>query len=225
MKNSQNEYSRGPLVGGICLIVASCLTVFFMMHHPTGSSHSFGEFVEEVRSEQMINVIVHGAMIAMVGTFVFCLSWLSSCLGFDRSSVRAAMTAYLLGAIAMIAAPTVSGLIVPAFMGRYEGASPDQFEMARQILGMLRDINRSCFLLGTVGMSLGVFFWSAAMLFRLKPFWVTGILGLAVGIVGVGGVLTGQLDATLHGTMLFVVMQSIWNICAAILMIRGANFG
>lgn len=188
METSEPTVGRGPKVAGILLIVASCIAIFFILHHPTGSSHSFGEFVDEVRSEPVINLIVHGTMISVMLLFVYCVSWLSSCLGFGSSWVRVGMVSYSLGAIAMVAAATVSGLIVPGFMSRYTGATADQFEIGRQILGMLREVNRSCDLLGVVAMSAGVCSWSVAMLVRRKKNWITGILGLVVGVIGVAGV-------------------------------------
>jgi len=224
--SNQNDIKNGAFVAGIIILAATLIVVFLMLHHPSPGSHSFADKVDEFGSngghshKGMSNVLVHGGAIAIMGLYVFAFSWLSTCLGWNRTSVRLAMLSYTLGALGMIAAAMVSGFIMPFFLGRYDGATPAESEMAIQVLRLLRDVNRCFDQLGVIAMSSGVLFFAIAMLCERQRFWIAGILGVIVGLAGMASPVSGHFDATVHGIIAFVILQGIWNITVAILLMR-----
>src|SRR5262245_5625841 len=98
---------------GVALAVASLLTVAFMAHHPTVHAHGPAGFVEEVTRGALVNGVVHGSLIALVGVFVYGFTGLASRLGMNSALARAGLVAYGMGAIALVAAALANGFILP----------------------------------------------------------------------------------------------------------------
>ena len=204
-------------IAGITLIAASLVAMFGILHHPTHAEHEqdnrpIADILEEMQSQQLINTLVHGTMIVIVGLFVFSTSYLTELLGFDRASVRAAMIVYLFGGSCMVIAAAVNGFISPSVMGKLSAAATLDKASIDAIGGLLSEINRIAALTGVVGMSLGVLLWSIGMLQQTNPWRLAGVIGLCVGGIGVIGILSGQLRATVPGMIFFVATQSAWNI-------------
>ena len=207
-------------LAGSCLIGSSILMIFAMLHHPTGHGHDFASFVKEVKSLQTLNAIVHGGAIGIIAAFIFGFSYVSDRLGWSRAPVRVAAIAYGIGTSAMIIAAMVSGFLVPFFLERYSQATATEMEIATEVLGLLREANRAFDLLGVCGMSIGVACWSVAIFGRQPKDWLTGGLGLIVGLVGILGIFTGLTEASVSGILAFVLLQGVWNIRVGIQMLR-----
>ena len=207
---------------GILLIAGSILMIFAMLHHPTGHEHEFSEFIEEVQAFQLLNALVHGGAIGLLLIFVLGFSFLSDRLGWNRLDVRLAVIFYVLGGAAMVVAAMISGFIVPFFLDRYSEASAAELQFAESMLTLLREVNRAFDQLGVIGMSVGVFFWSTAMIYRERQKWIGGGLGIAVGVLGVAGVFTGHLEASVPGIISFVLLHGTWNFCIGLKLLRPA---
>lgn len=205
---------------GILLIAGSILMIFAMLHHPTGHEHEFSEFIEEVQSFQLLNALVHGGAIGLLLIFMLGFSFLSDRLGWSRLDVRLAVIFYVLGGAAMVVAAMVSGFIVPFFLDRYSEASAAELQIAESILALLREVNRAFDQLGVIGMSVGVFFWSTAMIYRERQEWIGGGLGILVGVLGVAGVFTGHLEASVPGIIAFVLLHGTWNFWIGLKLLR-----
>src|SRR5262245_58614823 len=89
---------------GVVIAAASVLSVAFMMLHPTVHARGVANFVEAVVREAFRNVLVHGALIALMAALV-CGFWgLASRLGLRSLCVRGGLVAYVFGALTMTAA-------------------------------------------------------------------------------------------------------------------------
>jgi hypothetical protein len=206
-------------VAGIVLIITSMLMIFLMMHHPTSHSHGMAKFMEDVEHMQSLNIVVHGGAIVILLLLAFCMSVLSSRLGTGSVFVRLAMIFYGAGILSMCAAATVSGFLVPGSLSTLAEATQPQLATGQQILALLRTINRTCDEFGVLGMSAGLFFWSLQMCLPRRGRLV-GFLGAIVGLIGIAGLLSGHLGATVHGVIAFVVLQGIWNSLVGIGLLR-----
>lgn len=122
------------------------------------------------------------------------------------------MLVYLFGGVCMVTAAAVNGFISPSVMGKLSVAPMLNQASANVCKLLLTEINRVAALAGVVGMSLGVMFWSVGMLRQENPWRLSGGIGLCVGGIGVAGLLTGYLNATVPGMIAIVVMQCVWNV-------------
>lgn len=213
-----------PKIAGIFLIAGSVLMIFAMLHHPTGHEHEFSDFIKEVRSIQAVNAAVHGGAIGLLAVFLFSFSYLSDRLCWKSAEVRLATIFYGLGSGAMVVAAMVSGFIVPFFLARYATASASEMEIGQQALGLLREFNRAFDQLGVIGISIGVLFWSIALVNRKSLDWLSGVLGISAGALGIAGVFSGHLEASVPGIIAFVVLQGIWNIRIGYTLLRDRKY-
>jgi hypothetical protein len=203
---------------GIAIGLASILSVGFMAYHPRLHAHSMAEFIEVVQREALIDGIVHGSLIGLMGILMTGYSVLSSRI--DSLSARAALIAYGIGAIAGMAAATISGLIVPQFVLPYDGKPHDQLETVRHILGLCQAVNQVCSRMWVVSTALAVVLWSISLVRRAGSARAVGALGLVLGGAPVIALASGYLPMNVHGVLAFVISQTIWSLAIAWLLVR-----
>jgi hypothetical protein len=245
--NSQNGATR---MAGMILIAASLVALPGIVHHPAPADHShrvedhpgedhrreggwreggwregdsIAKFVDGRLSRRFENKLVHGTMLVVVGLFVLATSYVASSLGFERICVRAGMVAYGFGALSMAGAASVDGFVFFGWSERLLDTGVQELAVVEAMGAILWEINRVTALLGVLGMSLGVLLWSLAMLEQKHPWRVPGGLGVCVGLVGVIGVLSGHLEATVLGMIWFVSMQVVWNIFTGLKTIKASR--
>ncbi len=221
------EKQRGSdmRIAGILLVVASLISVVGILHHPTadGLQHEhemFGDAAHATRFMHHLNALVHGTLVVVIATFVLSTSYLASLMGSSRLCVRAGTITYVFGGLCMIVAATIDGFVYWGVVEELSDAGNDDF--AHAIGHVLLDILRVMALMGVLSMSLGILFWSVSMLRQTTPMRMTAAIGMVVAVIGMGGVASGNLEATHSGMIAFVAMQTLWNTAVAIRLIRSS---
>ena len=195
------------------------LSLVFVAHHPTVGSRKGPEFVSEVMSKAVPNGVVHGALIALIGVLVAGYSGLAFRLGLASLVVRAGLVAYVIGAVGWVAAALINGFIMPAFISGYAGCRPGDLEAIRHVLALGRDANQMSSRLAVLAMSAAVACWSVAL--ARRGHLTTGGLGGVAALLLSAALLSGHLPMDLHGVMAFTLVQAIWGVSIAALLIRG----
>ncbi len=163
--------------------------------------------------------IVHGAVIALMGTMLFGLSVFSLRRGLHRQAVVAALLAYAAGVSSMIGAALIDGFLVPAIAVHYAGAPPDAIRFVRDALTILAMAIQILTGFGVIAVSTAVVLWSADLVRTPGPLRAVGVIGIASAVTAVALlVFTGRLNP--HNLGAIVLVEAIWYIAIAVLLVR-----
>src|SRR5262249_32739869 len=134
--------------------------------------------------------------------------------------IRAGTIAYAAGVILMIGAALVSGFVVPDVVGRLSSLPVLDAPILQAILILCRVLNQTCANAAGVAMSVGIGCWSVAMLRESGSWRLAGGLGCAVALLPAVGLLSGTLSLNILGMTAVVVIQGVWYVAMALLLLR-----
>jgi hypothetical protein len=207
-------------IPGISLVASSIVALAAMAHHPTaGGGGDFAVFARSVERMAAVNQAVHGTMIVLVAVLTWTLLVFAARRGFHRPLVTAGIVAWSIGAVGMIIGPVFNGFVIVDIAHRAL-ASPETADVLRVTLQTLSSGVGVMVMIGTIGMSMAVFLWSADLARDTGPARWTGALGL---VAGAGLVIAlpagiGRLDLT--GMTLVLVVWTVWFLALGTLMIQ-----
>ncbi len=204
---------------GIVLVATTLLSILMMAHHPSASTHEPASLAADVAGTATLSRVVHGALIAMIALELYAFVVFASRLAPGRSAARAGIVAYAIGAGAMMGAALISGFVMSNLAGYYAStADPAPFvDFAR--LSMTG--NQALANLGVFAMSTAIVLWAIALLHdRAHGRWLA-IVGFVMGLAPPIALAAGMIRLDVHGMLLVVVAQAIWNLAAGAEMIRG----
>jgi hypothetical protein len=138
--------------------------------------------------------------------------------GVGRSLVTLGLVAWAIGVTAMTAAGIFNGFVV-VDVARRALAAPENSEMLSASLQTIYSAVRVAEVLGAVGMSAAMFFWSADLARSGGAVRPVGGLGLAAGAVLVTALLTGVARLDVAGMMLVGAVWCAWLVGVGTLMI------
>lgn len=206
---------------GITIGSASILTMVFMAFHPVAHAHSREEFLAEMNRIELVNRLVHGSIIALLGMLVVGYGCLTARLGRSSVLARTGLIAYIMGAIAMSAAALINGIVLSDYLSQYEGKSNEKIEIAIQVIGYGTVVNQNCSKLGVLAMSVALLCWSISLIRRPGNLHGVGIFGCLAGAVPGIALLMGYLHMGFHGMLAFVLCQMLWGLAVAWQLVRG----
>jgi hypothetical protein len=208
----------------VVLIVAAALEIPVMAHHPSGRAPDILQTLAQLRAMAGLSAWVHGVLIALMLVVFHGLIEFSLWRGIHLRPIRIALLAYGTGVLAMVAAASISGFVTARMAVLAPDTGPTDLGAIGQILTLCAVLNRTMANLGAVAMSIGIASWSLDLLWgsRVRPAVgaqrATGLLGLAIGLLSVAGLLTGELRLDVHGMLLVVVLQSVWVVALGFLL-------
>jgi hypothetical protein len=206
-------------IAGILLVATTLLSILMMAHHPTASTHDPASLAADIAGSATLSRVVHGVLIAVIGVELYAFAVFSGRITPGRSAARAGFVAYAIGAGAMMGAALISGFIVSSLGVYYAGtADPAPFvDFAR--LSMTG--NQALANMGVAAMSVAIVLWAVALLHdRTRARWLA-IIGFAAGLAPAIALFAGAIRLDVHGMLLVVVAQAIWNLAAGTELIRG----
>jgi hypothetical protein len=199
-------------------VVASAVLVAY---HPAGQAHDTAGALQDLARDRIMDAVVYGGMIAVMGVLTLCFTAFAARLGVDRGAVLAGLVAYVIGYIGISGALMTDGLILPAVAGRLLPPDPVTLPVARGILILGGAIIDFLFKFGLAFQAIGVLAWALALL-RDAVTRSAAIVGL---LVGMGVLVLIALSAAgvfgdPHILIVILGLLALWNIAAAILFIR-----
>ena len=206
-------------VAGIVLVAATLLSILMMAHHPSASTHDPASLAADIASTATLSRVVHGVLIALIGFELYAFVVFAGRLAAGRSAARAGVVAYAIGSGAMIGAALISGFVVSSLGIYYAGvADPAPFvDFAR--LSMTG--NQALAKLGVIATSAAIVLWAIALLHDSKRARWLAIVGLATGLAPALALLAGWIRLDVHGMLIVVIAQALWNLAAGTELIRG----
>lgn len=197
--------------GALALILGTVAMLGVMALHPSGVPHTAdaGRIV-------LLGIVVHGVAIAFAPVLTFGMFALTRSIGFATPAASLAFFFYLFGAIAVMLAATMSGLVAPRLIQALTAATGADKDLLHGLLRLEWYLNQSF-------ATLHVGFFSAALVLYAFAWPEKGALAAAIQIAGFlvgigvfGWLVSGTLTLNVHGMGAVVIAQGAWFILAAI---------
>lgn len=207
---------------GIALISGTLGIIITMAFHPTGRE-MLDQPDEIARRNEFIAVAVHTLAIMSLPCIFFGLVGVCRRLGFDKPLVSAGLVIYGFGAVAVMIAAVINGLIAPILTRKIlESDEPTQ-KLLHLILMNNYLLNQGLTKVYVVATSAAIMVWSVLLWNKNSLMKVAAVIGYTVGILSLIGIFSRHLTLDVHGFGLFTFAQSIWTILAAVFIIRPEN--
>ena len=186
----------------IALLVGVVAPLLIMGMHPTGADITIGG-----ARLVLINHMVHGVSLAAQPVVFLGLLGLWRRLRSDVAT--AALVFYAFGIVAILSAAVLSGFVAPDLISD------------RVLLGYTYGLNQGFAKVSVAAIGASLILWGVALRFARLP----AAAGVIIGAVLVLGVLTGWLHLSASGIVIVTLLQGIWLILVAALLLRGGFNG
>lgn len=200
--------------GGYSIIAGVLAGFVTMAVHPTGRA-LLGDF-ERVAP---INRFAHALAIAGTIATFYGLVRLTRAFENQRSLTDAALVVYGFGAIAVMFAAIASGFIGTSLAEQILLAGGDARTAYEPVQDLGWALNQACTRVFVVTASIGIGFWSLAMLREPRFGRGLGLTGLVVGAAAIVATLVG-MPMDIHGFGAIVLGHGIWLTGTASRMIK-----
>lgn len=205
---------------GLALGISTLLSIVLVALHPTVQMAPAAEILDQLVKARTMDGVVHGALIVMMIAFLFGFTGFAVSVGPGRAPVLLGLIAYGVGILVTIGAAVIDGFVGPAFAAN---VPTDHAGVALDILIFASAAIQYLTKLGFVGLSIGILGCSVPLLAGSGLARWTGIMGLVAGLLPAGFILV--LDPSLgpHLLIMILLVQAIWNLSAAALLLRGVG--
>ena len=210
-----------PVASGLAIGLATILAIAFVTHHPTAAGHDPAEILNDIAQKASADRLVHGALIGIMGAFLFGFSGFAAWLGLDGPLVRLGLIAYAAGCGSTVAAALIDGFIVPDIAALSVAPHHGDVNVAFDFLRIASSAIQYLTKLGLVLMSAGILSWSAALLPAADLRRWIGLLGLFAGGIPALLILAAGTVMNAHSLIAVLAAQGVWNLAVAVLLLNG----
>jgi len=207
------------IAGGI-LLAAAALEILAMAHHPTIVTPDVAEAIRQIVRFSALAAWVHGVLMSLMLLVAYGMSEFTLRRGWSRALIRAGAVAYGAGVLVMLGAALVSGFVLPDLAKWAPHLSVADLQIDAQLFILCRALNQSCANFGVVAMSAGIGLWSIDLLRSAGLPRAVGVMGCVVSLVPAAGLVSGSFRLDVHGMSAVALMQSIWTIGVAMLLLK-----
>lgn len=166
-----------------------------------------------------LKALVHGVAIASVCAYGFGYASLARRLGMHRPLVLAGLVVYLIGCVAMVGATIIDGFVIP-HVALDASAAPDRIRFAYDLVHYLGMVLNDLAKMGWILQAIGALAWSCVLL-RAPGFErAIGLLGLLSSAVVCAVVLGSATSKSMAALLGVLIAQLLWNLAAAVLLLR-----
>jgi hypothetical protein len=164
----------------------------------------------------LVNALAHTlAILSLPLSFLGALVLTRMLAGPGRLSVMA-LVLYGFALAAGMGAATASGYIAPEVLRRIASAAPPADEAWRALFRFTGIVNQACARILVIGTAGSIILWSAALRDRVALRWYGYLSSAAI----VAAVASGWLRLDVHGFGAVVLLQAVWFISVAIMMMK-----
>jgi hypothetical protein len=206
-------------ITGVVLAVATLAEILVMAHHPSVRTSDPAAAAQQIAALAPLAQIVHGVLIALMLLIAYGLSEFVLRREPARPLIRAGTIAYATGVLVMTGAALVSGFILPALAISLPRATQADLQLTKDLFILCRVLNQTCAHTGAVAMSVGIGLWSIGLLRGRGALKLTGVLGCVIGAAVSVALLTGTLALDVHGMLVVILAQALWNLAVATLLV------
>ncbi|MES3016785.1 MAG: hypothetical protein V4721_03355 [Bacteroidota bacterium] len=209
----ENQFKKSS---GISLLIGGVLATITMALHPVGGS------LAEIADRKGTFMITHSLALISIPFIAFGFWGLATALLTKSRISFLSFTISCFALVAVMAAGTLNGFVLPMFASNYSGSTLDA-----SVVQAVRDYG---WLLGSsmdyifiTGLSLSMVIWSGIMITTSKLSKLLGYYGLLIAVVTVFGFQMKFNFTTDFGFGIFIFTLVSWLIVAAILLISASK--
>ncbi len=196
--------------GGVALLAGTLAMIAVMAHHPSGVPHG-----SEAGAVMRLGIIVHAVAIATVPLTTFGFFALTRSIGFDNAPATLGFFFYLFGAVAVMLAAAMSGLVAPRLIEAQMAAAAADQSMIHALLRLEWYLNQSFAQIHVALFSAAIALWSLGWPGKGVLAAAIQIAGLVIGIGVFAWLVSGTLTLDVRGMGAVVLAQSAWIVLAA----------
>lgn len=208
---------RTRSVGGLA-IASGIASLVLLASHPGGAAHGFAEVLRNEAANRLVDGIVHGGFIAVLGLQLVCYSIFSARLGLTRATTVAGLVFFGMGVAFLCGSMVIDGLVNPAIAARYLSA-PEKLEFARSLFVLMGTLVALLMPVGLIFQSMAFVAWGWALI-ATGHSRIVGFAGISLGsLMGAALALEfSQLNPfVLMGA---IVGTSVWALAVGAMLIR-----
>ncbi|MCK9689126.1 hypothetical protein [Scleromatobacter humisilvae] len=206
-------------VAGLLMLASAILSIVFVALDPEVTATTSRAILEAMVANGPRHRAVHGVELACVLGLALGFTSLAARLGTQRSAVRGALIAYVVGCLAMMAAAVTDGFVTGDVASYYLQAGHSA-DTGREMIHLCYVVVQDFAAASWFFQSAGVLAMACALLRERGAQRVVGVLGLATGAVPPIAILA-TWPAMDSGIIIGILSaQLVWNVAASVLLMR-----
>ena len=211
--------SRPDRSAGVAIATATIVSTLFVALDRSGGGTTPAQVLAGIAGLAWLKALVHGVAIASVCAYGFGYASLARRLGMHRPLVLAGLVVYLIGCVAMVGATIIDGFVIP-HVALDASAAPDRIRFAYDLVHYLGVVLNDLAKLGWILQAIGALAWSCVLL-RTPGFErAIGLLGLLSSALVCAVVLGSATSMSMAALIGVLIAQLLWNLAAAVLLLR-----
>jgi len=203
-------------------LVCALASLTLLANHPGGNPGSFADLIKDEAAHQVIDGVVHGGFVITLVALIICFVLLSRLLGSAKSSVVIGLVCFCAGCTALIASMVLDGFATPAIAVRFAGL--DDLQPAKTLFILLGTLIRFLMPIGLLFQFVAMLSWSWAIVKRPGLGRAVGLLGSVVAIILIVAIFAIPTAMAAHVILGGIVLQSIWYLAIALLLLNRASW-
>ncbi len=203
---------------GLLAIVSGIAALALLANHPGEAAQTFADVLKSEAANRLMDGVVHGGFIAVLGLQLVCYSVFSARLGYSRATTIAGLVFFAMGAAFLSASMLIDGLATPAIAARYL-AAPTKLEFAKSLFVLMGTLVSFLMPIGLMFQSAAIAAWGWALTASGQS-RVAGLFGLVMGslmLVALGASFTAMNPFALMGA---IVGTALWAMVAGALLLK-----
>lgn len=219
IKQSAATTCNNTRPAGIAIAAATILSTVFVALDQSPEGNTAQEILQSMVDMQVMKTLVHSVAIASVCAYAYGFAQLATRLGLHRPVVLAGLSAFIMGCFAMIVATTFDGLISTDLARNFVNASPEAAKQGFNLIVAYGSTVTEFAKVAWVLQAVAGILWSVALMREQglsRIIAACGVISSAVVIAAV--VLPAQM--TLNMLLGILISQALWNLAAAVWLIR-----
>ena len=199
--NQRSDAPRSRTAGGLA-IASGIASLALLASHPGGEAQSFADVLKNEAANRLLDGIVHGGFIAVLGLQLVCYSVFAARLGLSRITTVAGLVFFAMGTAFLCASMVIDGLATPAIAARYI-TSPQKLEFARSLFVLMGTLVGLLMPIGLLCQSLAITAWGWSVVASSRSRFI-GVAGMCMG-----GTMCAALALGFAQTNPFVLMGAL----------------
>jgi hypothetical protein len=206
---------RNSRPAGLALLIGALLPPLILGLHP--SAHDLA--ADASGHVRAVNYLVHGIAVAAQPLVLLGLIGLSQYLGWSALSTGA-LVVYSFAVVGNLVAALMSGFVASDVIAQLPTGDPAVAGPNQVLLHYTGLMNQAFAKMAVVAAGMAILLWSLAIGRTRLLSRLSAVLGLAVGLLLVLGILLGQAHLNVRGIIVATAMQAIWMALVAIQLQR-----
>jgi hypothetical protein len=208
-------------LAGLAILASAIISIATVALDQGASGKTTQEILQSMVQIQAWHQNVHVVAMVCICGLMYGYTVLSQRLDLRRPSVLFGLITYALGSVLMLSATILDGFISTGIAADFVNGTPEAMQAARWMIHVvesiaLTDTARVAWVLQSVA----AIAWSIALLRDAGTRRVVGCIGLVAGGLPAVLVIAAGTKMDLGVVVGTLLLQALWNIAAAVLMLR-----